>query len=83
LLSTLRTQQGWTLLDAAQHAGISHRIIAKLEKGRLDTSVTNLEKYLTLYGFTLAAARIEEPSSPPAQLQEKQPSLDKKGLPTW
>ena len=80
LLATLRTERDWTLLQASSETGISHRIIAKLEKGQLDTSITNLEKYLRFFGFTLSAKRIEDLST-----ATDQPSvtLDDKGLPQW
>ena len=80
LLETLRTEQGWTLNTAAEESGISKRIIAKLEKGRLDTSAAHLEAYLNLYRFTLSA------KSADANKFEKGPqsvALDDKGLPKW
>ncbi len=80
LLSTLRTEQGWTLHHAAEEAGISHRIIAKLEKGGLDTSINHLEKYLNLFGFTLSAKRIE---SKAIESKQESVTLDHKGLPKW
>lgn len=80
LLETLRTDQGWTLETAAMESGISIRVIAKLEKGRHDTSIANLEKYLNLFGLTLSAKRIEiKPKEPEAPMV----SLDEKGLPKW
>jgi len=79
-LSVLRTEQGWTLLTAAQESGISHRVIAKLEKGRLDTSITNLEKYLNLYGFTLSAKKTD---ANPLDTRKSSVTLDDKGLPKW
>ncbi len=77
LLVTLRTQEGWTLLDAERESGISDRILAKLEKGRLDTSISYLEKYLNLFGFTLSTQRKDEMEIS----QEKPLILDEKGLP--
>ena len=78
LLSTLRTQQGWTIFEASQAAGISNRIIAKLEKGQQDTSISNLEKYLNFFGFTLSVKPIE------LDLRESETkTLDEKGLPLW
>ena len=80
LLETLRTQHGWTLQVAAEKSGISHRILAKLEKGRLGTSVAHLEKYLQVFGFTLFAKRIDEPKS---EVTSTSVQLDDKGLPKW
>ena len=78
LLATLRTQQGWTLVEASHQAGISHRTLAKLERGGLDTSLSNLEKYLNLFGFTLIAKRMGSDKKEDTNLD-----LDEKGLPLW
>ena len=68
LLATLRTEQGWTRITAAKESGVSDRIIAKLENGKLDTSISNLERYLNLFGFTLSAKRIEaNPANSPIE----------------
>ncbi|MCX6128296.1 MAG: helix-turn-helix transcriptional regulator [Proteobacteria bacterium] len=80
ILKTLRTEQGWTLLDASQESAISHRIIAKLENGQIDTSIANLEKYLKLFGLTITVKRID--ASQKEEVQNKI-ELDKKGLPKW
>lgn len=83
LLSTLRTQQGWTRLDASRESGISPRIIAKLEKGGLDTSLVYLEKYLNVFALTLSAKRIAPPPPPRAAEKPSGPELDERGLPKW
>lgn len=80
LLKTLRTEHGWTLPDAAQESQISHRIIAKLEKGKLDTSIANLERYLNLFGFTLSARHMAATQADETQIVVQ---LDDKGLPKW
>lgn len=80
LLSTLRTEQGWTRATAAKESEISDRIIAKLEGGKLDTSIAHLEKYLNLFGFTLSAKRIE---TTPVDDKGVTVLLDDKGLPKW
>lgn len=79
-LETLRTEQGWTLHRAAEESKVSHRVIAKLENGKLDTSLANLENYLNLYGFTVAAKRLEQS---PADIQAPGMALDDRGLPKW
>ena len=79
LLSTLRTEQGWTLQDASNEAGVSHRILAKLENGKLDTSISNLERYLNLFGFTISSKRIGAAK----KSQKDEVTLDDKGLPKW
>ena len=81
VLRKMRVTQGWTLLDAEKEANLSRRIIAKLEKGGIDTSIRNLERYLNFYGLTLAVKRIGAGSK-----EEKNPlpkGVDEKGLPEW
>ena len=81
MLRKMRVTQGWTLLDAEKETQLSRRIIAKLEKGGVDTSIKNLESYLNFYGLTLSVKQMEAGSKKEKDTSPK--GIDEKGLPEW
>ena len=80
-LRLLRVSQGWTLVQAGKESGISHRIIAKLEKGGSNTSIKHLEDYLDFYGLRLSTKPLEDIR--PKESDNEKIDLDEKGLPKW
>src|SRR5271155_1002430 len=75
LLSTLRTERGWSLEALAERTGISRATLSRLERTELSPTATMLGKLCTVYGWTLSRLMAEAETQPVSLVTASQQAM--------